>query len=101
MGGAAAPPRAPKLSAAQQRALQLLGKAIDDAGEVPPASNHIPASARCITEDLWRRYCYQGGVSAGDQEAKKKAFQRAAESLVASGRVGKWEPYVWVAAVAA
>jgi hypothetical protein len=91
-----APPKL-RLSAAQQRALQLLGKAIDEAGEVPPASNHIPAGARCVTEDVWRRYAYLGGISAGDQGAKKKAFQRAAEALVAVGRVGKWEPFVWVA----
>jgi hypothetical protein len=86
----------PRLPAAQQRALQLLGKAIDEAGEVPPASNHIPASARCVTEDLWRRYCYQGGISSGEGDANKKAFKRAAEALVALGRVGKWEPYVWL-----
>lgn len=86
-----------RLSASQQRALQLLGKAIDEAGEPAPASNHIPNNARCVTEDLWRRYAYQGGISAGDQNANRMAFNRAAQALVALGRVGKWEPYVWLA----
>jgi hypothetical protein len=89
--------RKPKLSSAQQRALQLLQTAIDEAGEIPPASNHIPANTRCVTEELWRRYCYQGGISAGDQNAKRMAFTRAAEALVATACVGKWDPFVWLA----
>ena len=84
------------LSHAQGRALQLLAEAIDAAGEIPPASNHIPPATRCITENVWREYCYRGAISAGDQEAKRKAFKRAAEALVAAGRAGKWEPWVWL-----
>jgi hypothetical protein len=87
---------AKRLSPAQGRALELLAKAIDEAGEIAPASNHIPPNARCIREDMWREYCYRGAVSAGDQHAKRMAFKRAAEGLVAVGRVGKWEPFVWL-----
>jgi hypothetical protein len=86
-----------KLPAAQRRALQLLADAIARAGELPPASNHIPPGVRCVSEDLWRRYCYEGGISAGDQEAKKKAFGRAAGELVAAERVGQWGQWVWPA----
>ena len=74
----------------------LIG-AVASSGEVPPASKHIPASARCVTETMWREYCYRGAISAGDQDAKRMAFKRAAEALVTAGRVGKWEPWVWVA----
>jgi hypothetical protein len=88
--------QAARLSPAQQCALRLLAKAIDDAGAPAEASNHIPSGTRCVTEDLWRRYCYQGGISEGDQEAKKKAFKRASEGLIATGRVSVWQPYVWV-----
>ena len=84
------------LSAAQGRALQLLVEAIDRGGETPPASTHIPANTRCVSEDLWRQYCYQGAVSTGDQHAKRMAFKRSAEALIAVGRVGKWEPWVWL-----
>jgi KaiC/GvpD/RAD55 family RecA-like ATPase len=91
-------PRRPahRLSPAQGRALQLLADAIDTAGEVPPVSNHIPQSTRCVPEALWREYCYRGAISAGDQDAKQKAFKRAAEALVIVGRVAKWEPWVWL-----
>lgn len=88
---------AKRLSPAQGRALELLAKALDEGGEIPPASNHIPPNARCIREDLWREYCYRGAVSAGDQHAKRMAFKRAAEGLLAVGRIGKWEPWVWLA----
>ena len=87
---------APRLSPAQGRAFQLLADAIDTAGEVPPGSNHIPPSVRCVSETIWREYCYRGAVSAGDQDAKQKAFKRAAETLVDNGKVGKWEPWVWL-----
>ncbi len=86
----------PKLSHAQGRALQLLAEAIELASEIPPASNHIPPATRCVIEDVWRDYCYRGAVSAGDQDAKRKAFKRAAEALIAAGRVGKWDPWVWL-----
>jgi len=85
------------LSASQQRALQLLGEAIAAAGEVPPPNNHIPAKAKCVTEHLWREYCYRVGISATDKpDSLQKSFKRAAEGLVAAGRVGKWEPWVWL-----
>jgi hypothetical protein len=86
-----------RLSPAQGRALQLLATAIDEAGEVPPASNYIPSGVRCVTENLWREYCYRGAISAGDQDAKRMAFKRAAEALVVAGRVGKWGEWVWLA----
>ena len=85
-----------KLSPAQARALALLGDAIGAAGEIPPASNHIPAGVRCVTEKLWRAYCDAGAISEGGDAAKAKAFKRAAEVLVDEGRVGKWDPWVWV-----
>jgi hypothetical protein len=95
-GEAATRKPAPKLTPAQGRALQLLADAIDTGGEVPTASNHIPKGVRCVDEEVWRQYCYRGAISSGDQDAKRMAFKRAAEALVAAGRVGKWEPFVWL-----
>lgn len=88
-------PKAKPLASAHQRALQLLHRAIEEGGEVPPASSHVPAGQRCVTEETWRQNCYRGSVSSGDQDAKRMAFKRAAEALVASGRVGRWELFVW------
>jgi hypothetical protein len=85
----------PKLSAAQRRALDMLTEAIHTAGKVPPANNHIPSNTYCVTEDVWRQYCYQGGISTGGQEAKRKAFTNAADTLIGNGRVGSWDSWVW------
>ncbi len=89
-------PKAKPLPAAQKRALQLLTEAVNRDGEVPPASNFIPANTRCVPETLWRQHCYLGAISAGNQDARQRAFKRAAEALVAAGRVGKWGAYVWL-----
>jgi hypothetical protein len=86
-----------KLSAAQQRALTLLHDAVNSAGEVPPGSNHIPPDKVCVSPELWRNYCYQGGISTGSEDAKRMAFNRAAEGLINIGRVGKWGEWVWPA----
>jgi hypothetical protein len=90
--------RKPKkiLAPTQRRALELLEQAVDIGGEVPPESNHIPKKIRCARESLWREYCYRGGISDASQDAKQKAFRRAARELVAAGLVGKRDPWVWV-----
>jgi hypothetical protein len=81
----------PKLTGVQARALTLLHDAIMTSGEVPPASNHIPERTRCVREELWRDYCYQGGISTGEERAKRQAFQRAVEALLGRARVGSWD----------
>src|SRR5262249_54669977 len=58
------PQKAP--TAAAKIAFNLLIKAIAEAGEVPPASNHIPANTRTCRTDLWRQYCYAGTVAESD-----------------------------------
>jgi hypothetical protein len=85
------------LSDAAKIALKMLRRASDQVGEAPPASNHIPHNARVVRESLWRKYCYDGGITISDeQEAKKKAFQRACESLLSRELIGKWQEYVWL-----
>jgi hypothetical protein len=88
--------RVKPLSAQQGRALQMLARAIEIGGEVPPANNHVPPGTRCVTESVWREYTYRGAISDGEQQAKRMAFKRAAEVLVTLGRVGKWDPWVWI-----
>jgi hypothetical protein len=85
------------LPAAQRRSLELLIDAIARQGEIPPANNHIPAKTVCVTESLWRGFCYQGAISGSDKpDAKQKAFKRAAGELLAKGRIGKWGDHVWI-----
>ncbi len=87
-----------KLSPSQVIALRMLGAAVAAAGQVPPTDNHVPFNVECVPYDLWRRYCYEGGIAESDDaSAKRKAFSRAAEALIAEGRVGKWSDWVWPA----
>jgi hypothetical protein len=80
-------------------ALDLLNRAVIDAGEIPPASNHIPGDIRVVPMSLWRSYCFQGGICKEDrnQDARKKAFKRAADKLQGIGRIGVWDEWVWPA----
>jgi hypothetical protein len=86
-----------KLSGAQTIALRQLHDAIAIGGEVPPESNRTPSNRRCVKEEVWREYCYRGGISDGDtQDARRKAFDRAKEVLIGEGLIGCWDPWVWV-----
>lgn len=88
------------LTPAEHVAMRMLQSAIVEAGQRPPASNHIPGQIRNVTTiEMWRGYCYQGGISAGDttQTARQKAFKRAISTLQKKNLVGVWEPYVWLA----
>ncbi len=88
--------QAPRLSAANNRALTLLVAAIARGGEVPPPDSHIPQNTPCVVEDVWREAIYQGSVSNSDKpDAKRKAFNRVARALVAGGQVGKSGKWVW------
>jgi len=79
-------------------ALDLLKRAVCDAGERPPASNHIPQSGtiRVVPVSLWRRYCYAGTAGERDNaETKRKAFNRASSKLQELGKIGIWDEWVW------
>ena len=79
-------------------ALGLLRKAIDEAGEIPPSSNHIPPNIRAVRFDLWRRYCYEGQITENDKpDTKLKSFVRASTRLLEVKIVGKWGDFVWLA----
>lgn len=90
----------PKLSAKHQLALNALIKAIGKDSAPPPSCNDIPASARVVTVDLWRR-CYNAMVPAeNDQEkdARRQAFHRAREALQAgpSPIIQIWNDLAWI-----
>jgi hypothetical protein len=85
-----------KLSNAAKRALEALHEIIDDAGTIPPASNHIPQNVKCVAIEQWRVRAYKLGISASDEpDAQRMAFKRAFEQLIAVHRVGVWEQYIW------
>jgi len=77
-------------------ARQALEKALDEAGEIPPASNHIPKTVKTVHIDLWRKYAYALGISGSTEDrAKQQAFKRGAETLFAEGIAGTWQEQCW------
>src|SRR4051794_38024179 len=57
----------PKVSVPVANAFDLLKKALEDAGEKAPASNHIPAGMKVVPLSLWREYYKNGTGQAGDK----------------------------------
>lgn len=78
-------------------ALDLLHRAIANAGEPRPASNHIPTGQNTVVRlDLWRRYCAEGTITdRTSPDTQQKAFKRSATKLQELGAIGIWGDYVW------
>jgi hypothetical protein len=86
----------PKVPPSAKVALDLLWRAILDAGKVPPASNNIPPNTRTTSLSLWRSYCDHGTVAKSDKpDSRYKAFVRAVEHLQTAGLIGIWGEQVW------
>lgn len=66
------------------------------AGAILPPFDGIPANVRGAQIDQWRRAFYEQ-QPASDQTARKKAFQRAVDTLQTRGLVGVHDPWVWLA----
>ncbi|MGE0851003.1 MAG: hypothetical protein AB7O44_15475 [Hyphomicrobiaceae bacterium] len=92
--------RPPKLSNSEQIALLALQYAIAEVGVKPPALTHVPQGeeVRVVTREQWLDYARRHGISDSEaRRVKNQAFKRAAEGLIAKGRVGFWEPLAWLA----
>ena len=88
--------KAAKLTKGAKIALAALHEAVGECGKIPTASNHIPAGVKTVTITQWRDYSFRRGIcSSEDPRAKRLAFQRASEALVAGKSVVIWEPNAW------
>jgi hypothetical protein len=86
-----------RLTNAEDVALRALHEAIDELGEIPPASNHIPSQVRTVTEEQWEKYADRRGVSSSDlKRSRDRAFARARVGLLAKKRIAMWNPYIWL-----
>jgi hypothetical protein len=86
-----------KVKGAKKIVLELLRKAIDEAGSVAPPSKHIPPNTRTVSVETWRAYAYQGTITESDKpDTRLKAFVRAVKDLQASNLVGVWGGYAWI-----
>src|SRR5262249_53264195 len=88
--------RRKRLPKAAQIALRAVSEAVEEAGSIPPACNHIPAKTRTVSIDQWRAYAYRRGVSTSTEpRARQQAFKRATEYLISEGHVGIWDDQAW------
>jgi hypothetical protein len=86
-----------RLSEKQATAYNALKKAIAEAGEKPPASNHIPPHVQTVKESLWRRYAIMMAISDAEKDFhQNEAFSRAANALCNKGFVGRWDSHCWI-----
>jgi hypothetical protein len=85
-----------RVTGAASIALELLRRAVVDAGATPPPSNHIPRDVRTVSLELWKTYCRDGSLTATDKsESRDRAFRRAVEKLQQHNAIGLWQGHVW------
>jgi hypothetical protein len=70
-GEAAGRPRKPAATGHAKIALDLLRRAIEDAGE-PVTSNHVPSKIGTVDSELWRKYYYQGTANDDVERTRRK-----------------------------
>lgn len=90
----AAPPLATRqpLRGAKLLALEALRRAVAEEGRAPSAEALSAAGgwlapATVVSEDAWRRYAYAAGISSGEGDAKRKAFVRQRDALLAESYI--------------
>ena len=75
--------------------------AVDEIGQIQPPNTHIPAQARCVTEEIWRDYFRRKFVAVkpeAGESTTRMGFVRSMNSLIEKRRVGKWGDSFWVVA---
>lgn len=82
-----------RLSGDQEAAFRILHDALAEAGK--PGHPSVPQGLPSIPEDWWRDRFYNRAKPGATQEAKKKAFRRAADDLARMGMVGANAGRVW------
>jgi hypothetical protein len=57
----------------------------------------MQTSVKAATVEQWRAYAAKAGITQGEgNDALRKAFPRAHETLIADDIVGCWTPWVWI-----
>lgn len=82
-----------RLSGDQQLAIRILHDALATHGE--PDFPGVPGGLRSIPEGWWRERFYDRAKPGADQQAKQKAFRRAADALVSAGLAAANKGRVW------
>jgi hypothetical protein len=83
-----------RLPDAARIALEALKRAVHEGGE-SGASDRVPAGVRVVSMELWRKY-FEAMTPVDKPDARRMAFKRASDKLVAAKVIGIWNERVWV-----
>lgn len=90
-----APLRKPKVTGQALTALQALGDALADHGEVK-RGELWPANRQCVSLEIWRENCDRHSLSSGEGDSTKRtAFHKARTQLQNKGIVRVVDGFVW------
>jgi hypothetical protein len=78
------------------KALAALHEILDEKGAIPPTDQYIPPNTKAVAKDQWKEHALKRGFGAArENEATRKAFNRAFDKLHQLNRIGVSGPYVW------
>lgn len=76
---------------------QALRKALDELGSTPPTSSSTIGVRVAVTLDQWRDIFDRLAPYSADQtDARRKAFKRGSERLLADRIATKWGDWLWL-----
>jgi hypothetical protein len=85
-----------RLAGVNKLAYDALINAVAEAGEKPPASDHIPQNQLVVTEKIWTELFVRttpGNYS--DPDNARRSLVRAATKLKNMNLIGLWKGYAW------
>lgn len=91
---AGAVPSRRRLTGQKQRALEVLADLIATSGR--SGDQGVPAGLPSVPDRFWRERFYDRAMPGADGEAKRKAFRRSADELLAARIVGMNAGRVWI-----
>ena len=83
-----------RLTGHNKRALEVLADLVATAGQA--GHSGVPSGYSSVPEKWWRERFYERAMPGATDEAKKKAFSRAAEALIESHHVGMAAKRIWL-----
>jgi AAA domain/DnaB-like helicase N terminal domain len=88
--------RTVNLTNQQKNILTALKNALAEHGEPTPSTLKLPRSIATVVEYKWWLLAYKAIATESDDNAVKKAMQRAGEKLYSLRVIGRINPYVWL-----